>query len=301
MGCGGAEILIGAIARNLFKKGHEVHIVCLLEHHETWPNYPDREQLLSEIPLCIIGGSLTFRFLKHPEVDNQAFVNYVNDFQPNVIHSHLYISELLSRSEIFPDIRYFSHGHDNMPQLKKLTLKTFSSKATLANYWERHWLLKQYAACNNQFIAISQDVKKYLADNVPAFRNRIHYIPNAIDVSRFKTLRNYAPPTGPFHIVSIANLVPKKNHILLVDVMDVLTKKGYNITMEVLGAGPLMEMLKQKTREKNLENRLFFRGSVGDVPERLSNANLYVHPACLRLWPRDYRWFRSMVLETGNS
>lgn len=279
MGCGGAEILIGAIARNLFKKGHEVHIVCLLEHHETWPNYPDREQLVKEIPITIIGGSVTFRFLRKPSIDNAAFVEYINHFKPDIIHSHLYLSELLSRSAILYGVRYFSHGHDNMPQLKGLSLKTFSTKALLANYWERNWLLNQYNKCQNSFVAISQDVKKYLAENVPAFKKRIHYIPNAIDVSRFVTQREYGSVMGAFHMVSIANLVPKKNHILLVDVMDVLVKRGYDVTMEVLGAGPLMEMLLEKTKEKGLEKRLFFRGSVGDVPGRLKNAQLYVHPA----------------------
>ena len=73
MGCGGAEILIGATARKLFSLGHIVHIVCLQEHHETWPNYPDREELLKEIPVSIIGGSVTFRFLRPPSIDNKAF------------------------------------------------------------------------------------------------------------------------------------------------------------------------------------------------------------------------------------
>lgn len=279
MGCGGAEILLGAIARNLVKKGHEVHLVCLEPHHETWPNYPDKEAMLAEVPVTIIGGSVRFRFLRKPQVDTGAFVNYVNDFKPDIIHSHLYLSELVSRSVVFSHIKYFSHGHDNMPQLRGLHFNTLWSKPLLANYWERTWLIKQYKACNNHFIAISNDVKAYLESELPAFRNSVIYHPNAIDIKRFYFARTFEPVQGVFHMVSIANLVEKKNHILLIDVMDVLIRKGYRVSMEVLGAGPLMEMLQQKTREKGLENHLFFRGSVGDVPERLKNAHLYVHPA----------------------
>lgn len=290
MGCGGAEILIGATARKLFSLGHIVHIVCLQEHHETWPNYPDREELLREIPVSIIGGSVTFRFLRPPSIDNKAFVEYVTDFQPDVIHSHLYLSELLSRSKIFDGIKYFSHGHDNMAQLSALSLKTFFNKTLLANYWERHWLLKQYKQCKNQFVAISNDVKSYFSINLPAFKNRITYLPNAIDISRFENQRVYKQKSKSFHIVSIANLVPKKNHVFLIEVMNILVSEGFDVTMEVLGFGPLMDILIEKTKDAGLENRLFFRGSVGDVPQRLWDADLYVHPA----W---YEPFGLVILE----
>jgi hypothetical protein len=159
MGCGGAEILLGAIARNLVSKGHEVHILCLLPYHETWPNFPDREALLSEVSVSVIGGSVQFKFLRNPIVENSSYKAYIEKHRPDVIHSHLYLSELLSRSIQFEGIKYFSHGHDNMPQLKKLGIKTLLSKPLLASYWERNWLLKQYRKFNNQFIAISTDVK----------------------------------------------------------------------------------------------------------------------------------------------
>lgn len=290
MGCGGAEILLATIARNLVKKGHVAHIVCLEPHHETWPNFPDKEGLLNEVPISIIGGSVKFKFLRNPSIDNQTFVDYVNSFKPDIIHSHLYLSELLSRSFITTNARYFSHGHDNMPQLKGLGFNTFKSKTLLANFWERFWLLKQYRKCNNKFIAISEDVKKYFNAELPSFKNNTHYLPNAIDISRFKTKRDYNPINGVFHMVSIANLVPKKNHILLIDVMESLVNKGYNVTMDVLGAGPLMDELVSKTKSKGLEDRLVFKGSVGEIPRRLSDAHLYVHPA----W---YEPFGLVILE----
>jgi len=279
MGCGGAEILLATMARNLVKKGHTAHIICLEPHHETWPNFPDKVGLLNEIPVTIIGGSVKFKFLRNPIIDNLAFVNYINDFSPDIIHSHLYLSELLSRSSIKSNVKYFSHGHDNMPQLKNLSIKTIKFKALLVNFWERSWLVKQYKKCNNHFIAISEDVKKFLGAELPSFKNNINYLPNAIDTNRFKTKRDYGSVKGSFHIVSIANLVPKKNHIFLIDVMASLVKNGYNVTMEVLGGGPLMNELVSKTKAKGLENRLVFKGSVGDIPQRLWDADLYVHPA----------------------
>lgn len=279
MACGGAEILLASIAKSLAEKGHNVHIICLNPYHHTWPNFPDKESLLNKVPISIIGGSVTFKFLRKPIIKNTAYIEYVNKFKPDVIHSHLYMSELLSRSYILPDCKYFSHGHDNMPQLKAFGLSSFKSKKLLANLWERRWLLKQYNRCKNNFIAISEDVKTYLNNELPSFKRTINYLPNAIDTKRFKNNRSYSKIEGTFHIVSIANLVPKKNHVLLIDVMKILLEKGYDVSMDVLGAGPLMDELVAKTKAKGIEKHLHFKGSVGDIPQQLWKAHLYVHPA----------------------
>lgn len=290
MGCGGAEILIGAIARNLVHKGHEVHILCLQEHHETWINYPDREALLREVTVKIVGGKVDFKFLRSPSIDNSSFVQHINEFNPDVIHSHLYLSELLSRSILFNGVKYFSHGHDNMPQLRRFTIKTLFQKLLLVNFWERIWLVKQYKKSNNKFIAISKDVESYFEINLSDFKKRVVYLHNAIDTTRFHVLRDYKSNKNVFHIVSIANLVPKKNHVLLIEVVSILLKKGYNVRMDVYGAGPLFEWLVKETQKSGIENQLRFMGSVGDIPAKLKEADLYVHPA----W---YEPFGLVILE----
>lgn len=290
MGCGGAEVLIGAIARNLVHKGHEVHILCLQDHDETWINFPDRESLLNEVKVKIVGGKVDFKFLRSPSIDNSAFVKHIKEFNPDVIHSHLYLSELLSRSLLFKGVKYFSHGHDNMPQLQRFTIKTLFKKLLLVNYWERFWLIKQYKKSNNKFIAISKDVKSYFEINLSDFKRRVVYLPNSIDTSRFNVVRDYKSSNYVFHIVSIANLVPKKNHVLLIEVMSILLKRGYSVTMDVYGFGPLFEWLVNETQKSGIENQLRFRGSVGDIPQKLKEADLYVHPA----W---YEPFGLVILE----
>jgi glycosyltransferase involved in cell wall biosynthesis len=279
MGCGGAEILIGIIARKLAAHGHEVHILCLQPHHETWPNYPDKEAFLKEVKVHIIGGGVRFKFLRMPQIDNQAYVAYLNSLQPDVVHAHLFLSELMVYSHLQPGTRYFSHGHDNMIQLKRFSMQTLRSKTALANYWERFWLVQRYRKAQNTFIAISLDVRDYLRKQVGSFVKDIVYLPNAINITRFRTSRSYEPITGRFRLVSIANLVPKKNHTYLIDVVKVLHDRGFDIEAEVLGDGPLMNALREKVDALGLEDRFFFRGSVGDVPQRLWNAHLYVHPA----------------------
>jgi glycosyltransferase involved in cell wall biosynthesis len=280
MGCGGAEVLLGTIARQLAARGHEVHILCLQPHHETWPNYPEKDSLLREVPLKIIGGSVNFRFLRSPVIDNKAYVEYIEQLQPDIIHAHLYLSELMVYSHVRKATRYFSHGHDNIPQLSGISIRTFIDKTRLTNFGERRWLVQQYKKAQNTFVAISADVKKYIETNLPKSAQKIVYLPNAINTDRFHTSRNYTrEQTEPFKIISIANLVPKKNHTFLIDVVKYLTDQGYKIEAEILGAGPLLDELNKKVQDLGLKQNVFFRGSVGDVPERLWQSDLYVHPA----------------------
>ncbi|MEZ5173270.1 MAG: glycosyltransferase family 4 protein [Bacteroidia bacterium] len=279
MGCGGAEILIGEIAKSLALKGHEVHILCLQPHHYTWLNYPDKENLLKLVNIEVVGGGVVFGLLRPPAINNSGYVESIKRIKPDVIHSHLFLSELLSRSFLVEGVKYFTHGHDNLPQLRKVSVKTFINKQFAANYRERAWLKKRYIQCNNSFVAISRDVENYLKDNRPESKKRVYYLPNAINTKRFENTRDYSMVNGPFRMASIANLVPKKNHVFLIDVLKVLKNRGFDVEIEVFGMGPLQEMLIEKTREAGLSGNLFFRGSVGDIPEKLKNAHLYVHPA----------------------
>jgi glycosyltransferase involved in cell wall biosynthesis len=290
LGCGGAEILIANIAIQLTKKGHIVKIVCLENFHETWPNFPNKEDLLNNVEIEIINDKVIFSLFRKTKIQNSSFKQIVKDFKPDVIHSHLFLAEIYSRTEVFKNVKYFSHGHDNMLQLKRPSFDSFFSKSRISNLWERHWLLKKYKEGNNQFIAISKDVQRYLISEMPSFKNRIHYLPNAINTTSFHHERNYKKINKPFHIVSIANLVPKKNHILLIPVLEILTNKGFDVTIDVYGFGPLMDELKSKTAEKQLDKRLIFHGNVGEIPERLKKADLYVHPA----W---YEPFGLVILE----
>jgi len=290
LGCGGAEILTGTIALQLNKLGHDVRIVCFQDYHETWPNFPNKNELIDKIPIVIINDFISFKLFRKTKTNHKSLQKVIQDFKPDVIHSHLFLAEIYTRSIVFEGIKYFSHGHDNMPQLKKFRWNTLLFKTSFINYWERNWLIKKYSEANNKFIAISKDVCKYLSNEIPSFKNRIHYLPNAINTNNFHHNRNYTKTNQPFHIVSIANLVPKKNHKLLISVLEILINKGFDVTIDVYGFGPLMDELKFKTKEKGLDKRLIFHGSVGGIPEKLERADLYVHPA-------NYEPFGLVLLE----
>jgi glycosyltransferase involved in cell wall biosynthesis len=279
MGCGGAEVLLASVARKLVEFGHEVVIYCILPHHSTWPNFPDKELLMKDVPIQVLGGSVRFKFLREPQIDNSNYVEFVKQFKPDVIHAHLYMSELLVQSTICEGVNYFSHGHDNMPQLKRFGLKTLFNKTLLSNWWERRWLMKQYAKSKTHYIAISKDVETYLKGNCSSLGNRITLLPNAIDCKRFQIKRDYAVKKNTFKMLSVGSLVEKKNHKFLIGLAKILKAKGHFFEINVLGEGPLKEQLIHLTAEANCSDCLIFRGAVPDVPRWMAESDLYIHPA----------------------
>jgi glycosyltransferase involved in cell wall biosynthesis len=286
----GAEILMANMAVMTAKLGHKVVVCCLFPPHETWMRLPLSKELEKLCKIEVLHIQVRFKFLHKPQLNNENYVRLLNQFKPDVIHSHLYLSELMAYSYIFHGAVYVTHGHDNMHQLNSLKFSSFWKKSNLTNLWERMWLFSQYRKARPLFIAISKDVQIYFGNVLPKNTGKIIHLPNAIDLKKFATYRKYGTSEGRFRLCTIASLVPKKNHTFLIDVVNELRKRNYNIELEIIGTGRLLSALEQKVMNLNLADCIFFRGSVGNVPEFLSNANLYVHPA----W---YEPFGLVILE----
>jgi glycosyltransferase involved in cell wall biosynthesis len=280
LACGGAEILTGAISLELAARGHDVTIACLMPHHKSFSKFPDRELLLEKVDVQILSDQFRFRLFREPIINNISFKNLLDTFKPDIVHSHLFLSELYSRSTLDESSAYITHGHDNMPQLQNFSAKTLFSKKLITDFWERRWLLKQYVKTNNQFIAISKDVEYYLKANLPhPLNDQIHFLKNAIDIKRFKGKKERFFNSGKIQIVSVASLVTKKNHRLLVELAAVLKSKAIQFEISVYGEGYLLEELKQLSVNLGVQDCISFKGTSGEIPTLLHEADLYIHPA----------------------
>lgn len=277
LGGGGAEILLGNIAEHLNRLNHEVKIICLHNHHETYRNFPNLDYIANHIRPIIVNCNIQFSFIKKNKIDNSEYLKVINEFNPEIIHSHLFESELLSYSEIRPNTRYFSHSHDNMPQLKKFSIDVLFSKKKLANFYESIWLKSKYNQADARFISISKDCSQYLKVNLPKrLHGNISLLPNAINLNRFYTSKK---DKSCFTIISIGNLVEKKGHKLLLDTVKLLVDLNINIKLKILGYGNLQDSLIQYSKNLDINEYVEFLGNVSDVEGYLAKADIYVHTA----------------------
>lgn len=272
---GGAERLsLDICAALTIRPGCEVRLICL--HDMLQYNAAE-----AGVELKVVPASIQLSPVRGNKLNIAALQQEVENFKPDIIHTHLFEAEIVSRSIDYPAAKWFSHCHDNMHQLETFELATLFSKKKLANFYERSYLLKGYRQNGgNNFIAISRDAQKYFKRVLPDDLRKITLLSNAVQTSKFKRPEGYTPKRiADLELVTVGSLVDKKNQAFLLDVVKKLTQKKYNLHLHVLGDGPNRKMLEEKTEALKITGQVTFHGNVSNVQEFLWNSDIYVHSA----------------------
>ena len=277
---GGAERLIFDCYNELKKRNITCGIVILEKSDiygvENGDFFEKKLALEPHIYYPNVDISLSLSGKNFPDVSE--YENVLKTFKPTVIHSHMFLGELLARSILWPNVKYFSHFHDNMHQLRNWEWKGKLQKTDMTDFYEKKILLSAYKKCNNQFIAISTDSMRYAKKVLPQkLKNKVVLLPNAVDLSLFSDIP-YCAPEQPFRLVNIGSYVDKKNQSFLIDVIDKLTNEGIDVQLDLLGDGPNRPALQQLIDKKNLQHKVTLHGYVEALPH-LKQAHLYVHAA----------------------
>ncbi|MCY7410501.1 MAG: glycosyltransferase family 4 protein [Chitinophagales bacterium] len=277
LGCGGAEILVGKIALHQKRLRHQVEIVTLHQQDSTFEHYPDHEKLEREIPITITPSRV--KLLKRNKNEMLCdWKNILGRFSPNVIHAHLYEADVLAHSALLPNVNYITHVHGPVFPLEKKK-KIPSTKKELYEVLEKKWLHKKYRDSNTHFIAISRATSDYTKTIIPhSLYKNIEIILNAIELEKFP-YQEQKKISFPIKLITTGNLVAKKNHDFMIRVVKHLIDAGINCELEILGYGVKENELRDLTSFLGIENKIQFRGSVGNVADYLSNAHIYLHAA----------------------
>ena len=279
IGGGGAEILLGHIALQQVRIGHRVHFIILEDLHFTYPNYPLKTEIEDQITTHKINVNASFSLKKKKiDFDSDEFEILIQKIKPNVIHSHLYLSEIYSRNPIIDNIKYVTHCHDNMIQFSLFSKK--SVKRKLIDYLETKWLLNQYKKCDNTFIAISKNTYSFFNKVLPkSLKRNIVLLPNAINTNIFSQQQKKLE-TKHVRLINVGNLVAKKGHLFLIDVFHHLVlNNNIKFTLDILGFGPLQKAIEKKIAHLGLNDLVKLHGNVSNVNEYMSKADIYVHTA----------------------
>ncbi|MBI9068000.1 MAG: glycosyltransferase [Salinivirgaceae bacterium] len=265
---GGAERLVLDICIALKKINIETVLVTFSDINE----YPD---LTKQINWKQIKSTFI------PSISGKSNANiaeleaFICEFKPTIIHSHLWEAEIVSRQISYPKAKWFSHFHDNMPQLQK----GFPfSKKQLTNVYERRLMLRKYKNCKNNFICIGNDTYNYAKYVLPKHSfKKISILNNAIDYSRFVIAKKEI--SKELNLINVGSLVNKKNQKFLLDVMVHLKKQIGHVHLSVLGSGPNRGFLKNTLETLHLERDVVFHGNVDKVEDYLWKSTIYVHSA----------------------
>lgn len=273
---GGAERLALDICNNIAGMAN-VEVMLLVMHEQN--EYPE---LSENIKIRYCASSVILSFWRRPKADMDDFLKIIHDFKPDIIHSHLFEAEFLSRWIILPNITYVTHCHDNIKQFKKLGLRTLLCKHRLTQFYERNVMFKKYKACGNNFLAISNDTKHYLERNLPGYLHKIMLMPNAIDVAKFMKQEHKFDHESENQIIKLINIgsfEARKNQSFLIEVARIMADKGQQFCLTLIGSGMNKSEVEKKIIHYGLSDRIFSLGNVSNVERLLNDADIYVHAA----------------------
>ncbi len=281
---GGAEAIVYDIYREMkTRKGIKVKLVAFEKaeveidpsrgyFEEQLKNDPDFHYCKCQVDLAITSKN---------RIDVSEYASVVRDFNPHIIHSHLFMAEIYSRAVVFPGTKYFTHTHDNMKQLASFSYKTLMSKSLLTNFYERQFLIQRYKRINNHFITISKDTNAYFKRILPrSLKKNVLLLNNAINTRRFSNL-NHERKRDKLRLLNVGSFREVKNQQFLVDVADELHKRGENFEMTLVGDGPTFAQVKEKVESKGLQEVVMMPANVINVEDYYRDANIYVHSTIL--------------------
>ncbi|MBX7182570.1 MAG: glycosyltransferase [Bacteroidia bacterium] len=268
---GGAEKLCLEICKELSKRpGIEIRLAILdniIEHDISSVNFP----------IIFVDSVFIPSILGKSVVKLDGLEKLIEEFKPTVIHSHLFRAEISSRYHIHQGISYFSHSHDKMHQLKKPSIFGLFNKKKITLAFERNWINKQYVACNNHFITISEDTYLYIKENIPrSIRNQVYLLPNAVNTSNFQINNRQFNSKFPKNLISIGSIIPIKNHLFLLKVVQYLNSIGYEVNLQILGKGSLKDFIEEKAIEFGIQSKINIQSTTNLLPH-LKIADVYVH------------------------
>lgn len=268
---GGAErICLDLVRAQNRMENTESRVAILHDIHEFKKEFPEIKPVLLNSKVV---PSLSGKW----QVNITELNNLIREFKPDVIHSHLFEAEMVSRYEPVKGIRYFTHCHNNMPQFKRLEVGEWFNKKRITEAYERRFILSKYTQCNNRFIAISPDTQRYFKQYLPVnLSKNITMLPNAVDLSRF-VLKSRWTEGEKIKLINIGSFFPVKNQSFLLEVMKRLLDKNIWVSLTLAGDGPERKKTEEKARQMGVFSDVSFVGSRNDIPELLSASTIYVH------------------------
>ncbi len=246
LGRGGAETLLVGIIKALPDVAHEV--VMLNE----------RNEFKNELPQGLTIHCL--RFTKKYQLLTACFRlrQIIKTFNPHIVHSHLYWSNVITRLSTPKETQLFFSNHCMQSfEAFKNPLLVHLEKLT---YHRHHTLISVSQA-------VEEDYKKYIP-----IKGKTHVLHNFVEDRFFRT----ASQTGSFDLlrcVGVGRMTEQKNWGFLVQAFSRL--KDEEIYLDIYGQGPLLQTYQQQCKELGLK-KLVFKGVNEQLFDLLPTYDLFV-------------------------
>lgn len=190
--------------------------------------------------------------------------------------------------QVWPDVVHIHsrRGADIWGALAAKSLKIPVVLSRRVDNPEARWLVKLKYPLYDRIITISEAIREVLLqEGVPASKidcvRSAYSSPDVTPCARDEFLSRFQIPDGHFVMGVIAQLIPRKGHRYLLDVLPEILRNHPQTTCLFFGKGALHDEIRQQIRLAGLDDHVRLVGFVDDLESILSHLDLVVHPALM--------------------
>ena len=158
------------------------------------------------------------------------------------------------------------------------------------NYYYKRWyrrLAYRFVARHGRMVAVSEDCRKFLSDNVGVPPKNILTIYNGIPTEGYEqsssiraNIRSALGVTTNQPVIgTVGNLYTVKGQTFLLQAMSSVVRHWPDCRLIIAGRGELESVLKKEAKELGIERNVLFLGYRADIPELLQAMDIFVLPS----------------------
>ena len=259
-GPGGAERMATHLLLHLDRGRFEVAAISLFDRQGT-----DLEDMLDQ------AGVRVFYLGKRLGFDHRMYWRLgrvFREFQPDVVHTHLYVLRYLLPFVLTRRARAWVHTVHNVAEKEVDRMGK--------------WVHRMAFRLGVVPVAIAEGVARslervYGLKNPPLIPNGIPVADYALGESARKAWRaREGYEDRAVLLVSVARMSPQKDHFSLIQAFSMAASRNSQLRLLLVGDGPLRPEVEAQVRALDLEDKVRFLGVRTDVPEILAAADAFI-------------------------
>ncbi|MGN2272022.1 glycosyltransferase [Priestia megaterium] len=266
----GAEKLVFDIAKNINIEEYEIFICAIGSSTNKLIEEKIKEELLAI-------GVTTFCLEKKPEsgriVTLSKLVKIIKQNNIDIVHTHCPSPDMYGRIAA------------KVSGVKKI----YTTIHNTAGYYPL--MEKTIGKFTNVYIAISEQVKNYMIENLNISSHKIVVVKNGIDIQKYTQIqidvdyykKNLGILPQDVVITTIGRVTEQKGHKYLIKAIKKVKERYTDIKVLVVGDKGLdknlYEELQHMVLKDNLENNILFLGNRQDIAEILKVSDMFVFPS----------------------
>ena len=248
---GGAEKVVIDLADQMNALGHNVKIAYLTGEVIIKPSSPDIEII-----------ALHLNSVKDFLSASKKYRKLVKSFRPDVVHAHMVHANIFARLNrtVFsiPKLICTAHSSNEGGKVRMLAYR----------------LTNHLSDINTN---VSQEATQAMINKGAFTKSSVITVSNGINLNRFKNKpKSIRREKNTLNFIAVGRFTDAKAYPNLVNAFAILKNNNRAINLTIVGDGELRSQIESLIKELNLDKDITLLGRRSDIPELLSQADIFV-------------------------